>query len=155
MDEKIKALTVGQLRGLISKLPDSVEVVIDTDGWYDNIQGVIVPSIEEAHADYVCLTLIPSAMTNPDTRYGNWDARQTICTIPSDEQYPESVEKPYGVFITDNMDEDRTLAIYEDGSPVVFATEDEAHEWAHDNYPSYFSNNPNGWQHCAFEIGRV
>ena len=72
-----------------------------------------------------------------------------------DKQFPESVEKPYGVFITDNMDDDRMLAIYEDGSPIVFATIDEAREWAHDNYPSYFSKNPNGWKHCAFEIGRV
>ena len=32
-----------------------------------------------------------------------------------DGQFPESVEKPYGVFITDNMDDDRRLAIYEDG----------------------------------------
>lgn len=78
MDERTKVLTVGQLREVISNLPDSVEVVIDTDGWYDNIGGVIVPTSE--YSEYICLTLIPSSMTNPDTKHGNWDCRQFVTT---------------------------------------------------------------------------
>ena len=81
-----QALTVGQLREAIAKLPDSVEVVIDTDGWYDNIRGVIVPMSDVDYSEYVCLTLIPSSMTNPDTRHGDWDCRQGLVldTIPAE-----------------------------------------------------------------------
>lgn len=81
-----QALTVGQLREVIANLPDSVEVVIDTDGWYDNIRGVIVPMTDHEYSEYVCLTLIPSSMTNPDTRHGDWDCRQAdaLATTPAD-----------------------------------------------------------------------
>lgn len=80
-----KALTVGQLREAIAKLPDSVEVVIDTDGWYDNIREVIVPTTDYEYSEYVCLTLIPSSMTNPDTSSGDWDCRQAdaLVTVPA------------------------------------------------------------------------
>ena len=92
-----KALTVGQLREAIAKLPDSVEIVIDTDGWYDNIREVIVPTTDYEYSEYVCLTLIPSSMTNPDTSSGDWDCRQSgACTVPAvitmSEGYSDSEE---------------------------------------------------------------
>jgi len=81
-----QALTIGQLREAIANLPDSVEVVIDTDGWYDNIQGVIVPMADVDYSEYVCLTLIPSSMNDPHTRGGDWDCRQGLVfsTIPAE-----------------------------------------------------------------------
>lgn len=65
------------------------------------------------------------------------------------------MKRLYGVFILDNIDGGCILAIHEDGSPVVFATENEAYEWGNDNYPSYFANHPNGWESYGLEIGRV
>jgi hypothetical protein len=83
MDE-VKALTVGQLREAIANLPDYVEVVIDTDGWYDNVREIIVPMPEVDDSEYVCLTLIPSSMTNPETRHGDWDCRQNGYAPPAE-----------------------------------------------------------------------
>lgn len=78
-----KALTVGQLRKAIARLPDSVEVVIDTNGWYDNIQAVIVPSTKTHHSDYVAVTLMPATMPATITG-GDWDARQAVYAQPAD-----------------------------------------------------------------------
>ena len=74
--ETVKALTVGQLRAAIQGLPDSTEVVIQTDGWYDNLSAVIVPSTEEVHNDYVALTLVPASVEGDDSTHGNWDCFQ-------------------------------------------------------------------------------
>lgn len=76
-------MTVGQLRAAIALLPDSVEVVIDTNGWYDNVSEVIVPCQDYELSEYVCLTLVPSSMNSAETRSGNWDTRQGWGTVPA------------------------------------------------------------------------
>jgi len=78
----VKALTVGALRAALVDLPDTTEIVIDTDGWYDNVQAVIVPSIATDHVDYVAVTLIPA--TPSANGNGNWDARQKGLTQPAE-----------------------------------------------------------------------
>lgn len=82
-EERITALTVGQLRAAIRRLPDSVEVVIQTDGWYDNVKAVIVPSTTTHHNDYVALTLVPASVESDDPTHGNWDCFQFGMTEPA------------------------------------------------------------------------
>ena len=71
--EQVKQLTVGELRRAISKLPDEVVMVIDSDGWYDNISEVIIPDSDGA---YCCVTFVPSTMKAMNNEHGNWDVRQ-------------------------------------------------------------------------------
>lgn len=81
--ETVTALTVGQLRSAIQGLPDSVEVVIQTDGWYDNVKAVIVPSTKTHHNDYVALTLVPASVDADDPTHGDWDNFQFGMTEPA------------------------------------------------------------------------
>jgi|APGre2960657404_1045060.scaffolds.fasta_scaffold367655_2 hypothetical protein len=51
-------LTVADLRRWIAGLPDDTQVVIgNTDGWYDNVEGVHLPA--EEYGEYVAVTLVP------------------------------------------------------------------------------------------------
>lgn len=61
----------------------------------------------------------------------------------------------YVIYTTDNISGEIFPTTYGDGSPVVFATEDEAYEWGDDNYPSYFANHPNGWKCYGFQVERI
>ena len=80
--DKVKALTVGQLRAALADLPDSTEIVIDTNGWYDNVRAVILPATGEDTNDYLAVTLVP-ATTNDDAS-GNWDTFQYAYAQPAD-----------------------------------------------------------------------
>lgn len=82
--ERAVALTVGQLRAAIDGLADSVEVVIQTDGWYDNIRTVIVPSVDGVGNDYVALTLVPASLDNEESEYGDWDCFQGWYAEPAE-----------------------------------------------------------------------
>lgn len=84
--DKVQALTVGELRRAISKIPDETTIVIDSNGWYDNIQGVIIPN----GGSYECVTLMPSTMMATNNEHGNWDTRQWGSTTPSDIREDES-----------------------------------------------------------------
>lgn len=67
-----KILTVGKLREILGhdRVEDTHHVVIATDGWYDNVVSVGVPT-EDA---FNCLTLFPSAPSTSES--GNFDGRQ-------------------------------------------------------------------------------
>lgn len=66
-DKEVRALTVGQLRDALASLPPETEVVIATDGWYTNIDTVIIPD----GLDYSCVTLFPAI-----SEHGDYDPRQ-------------------------------------------------------------------------------
>lgn len=65
-DER-RVLTVGQLRDALATLPPETEVVIATDGWFTNIDTVIIPD----DFDFMCVTLYPAI-----SEHGDYDPRQ-------------------------------------------------------------------------------
>jgi len=61
-------LTVGELRAALDGVDDDLHVVLDDgDGWYDNVEHVIVPGTDSGLAEHTCVTLM---------RGDNYDARQ-------------------------------------------------------------------------------
>lgn len=49
-------VTVGALRTLLERVSDDVPVVVARDGWYDNIENVVIPGTDAEKAEYVCVT---------------------------------------------------------------------------------------------------
>jgi hypothetical protein len=63
-------LTVGQLRAILAdpNLDDSLDVVLDDgEGWFTNVECVIVPAADPDYAEWACVTLMRGA---------DFDARQ-------------------------------------------------------------------------------
>jgi hypothetical protein len=58
-----KVLTVGQLRDMLTNVPDDVHVVIGSDDWYQNVSAVALPDGD----GFSCVTLFQGAI---------YDARQ-------------------------------------------------------------------------------